>query len=77
MFRTNPKIRDFDDIDIRIQNVVDEEPFLSVGQVTTRKRITKINVFYKMTEKIGYVSKHRKWVLHLFSEEQKKKKKIE
>ena len=69
--KTNPKTKDFDDIDIRIQKIVDEEPFLSVRQISTRTGIPKSTVFYRMTEKIGYISKHLKWVPHLLSDEQK------
>ena len=63
------KLNVFDDIDFRIKDVVDEEPFLSVRQIATLTGIPKSTVFERLTEKLGYISKHLKWVPHLLSEE--------
>lgn len=70
------KVNVFDDFDFRIKDVVDEEPFLSVRQIATLTGIPKSTVFERLTEKLGYISKHLKWVPHLLSEEQKRNRVI-
>lgn len=65
-----------DEIDFLIKDTVDEEPFMSVRQIAKRTGIPKSIVFDRMTLKLGYISKHLKWIPYLLSDEQKQKRVI-
>lgn len=70
------KVNVLDEIDFLIKDVVDEEPFLSVRQIAKRTGIPKSTVFDRMTSKLGYISKHLKWIPCLLSDEQKQNRVI-
>ena len=60
-----------DNVDYLIKNTVDEEPFLSIRQIAKKTGIPKRSIYIRLTNYLGYVSKHLKWVPHLLSELQK------
>lgn len=59
--QNEPKIMEWDNIDYLIKNTVDEEPSLSIRQRAKKTGIPKSTIYIRLTNYLGYASKHLKW----------------
>ena len=58
--------------DLKIIEVLNEYPFASVRQIARTTGIPKSTVYFKLTQKLGFVNMHLKWVPHSLNDMQKK-----
>jgi hypothetical protein len=66
-----PDLGTADTIDNAIPQALDEQPFVSLGQIAKRTLIPVSSVRYRLVNKMTYKLKHCKWVPHRSLETQK------
>jgi hypothetical protein len=63
--------RDFDDSDQAILAALEDSPFASVRQLSRLTHLPSTTVYRRLTQSLGFVVHHLRWVLHALSDAQK------
>jgi ABC-type dipeptide/oligopeptide/nickel transport system ATPase subunit len=60
-----------DDSDEAILSVLDENPFVSVRQLSHLTHIAATTVYRRLTESLGFTARHLRWIPHALSGDQR------
>jgi hypothetical protein len=63
--------RDLDDSDPAILSVLEDSPFAWVRQLSRLTHLPSTTVYRCLTQSLGFVARHLRWVLHALSDVQK------
>ena len=59
---------------VKVQTILEEEPFASINYIARTLDSNKATIYRYVTEHLGRVYKHARWVPHLLTDEQKNEK---
>jgi hypothetical protein len=63
--------RDLDDSDQAILAALEESPLASVRQLSRRTHLPATTVYRRLTQSLGFVARHPRWMPHALSDAQK------
>jgi hypothetical protein len=63
--------RDLDDSDQAILAALEDSPFASVWQLSRLTHLPSTTVYRRLTQSLGFVTRHYRWVPHTLSDAQK------
>jgi hypothetical protein len=63
--------RDLHDSNQAIVTALDESPFVSVRQLSRLTHLHSTTVYRRLTQSLGFVARHLRWVPHVLSDAQK------